>query len=212
MIAELAAANPELEITLLLNASYGDDPHKLLSELATFSGGTSDTCNTSATVHGTSDTALSNEGAFSGAAHAASTHVRIGDAVLECVQCYLPAPTGAYDPANRIRESLAELLREAFIKELEPDLVHVFSVMEGYADNVVTSIGRLPADYPVTATFYDLIPLLNPEEYLHRNAAFARHYESKLESLRRAAAYSPFRTFLGRRPRSISSIRLKKSQ
>ena len=186
VIAELAAANPELEITLLLNASYGDDPHKLLGELATLSGGTSDTCNTSATVHGASDTALSNEGAFSGAAHAASTHVRIGDAVLECVQCYLPAPTGAHDPANRMRESLAELLREAFIKELEPDLVHVFSVMEGYADNVVTSIGRLPADYPVTATFYDLIPLLNPEAYLHRNAAFARHYESKLESLRRA--------------------------
>ena len=118
VIAELAAANPELEITLLLNGSYGDDPHTLLGELATLSGGTSNTCNTSATVHTTSDTALSDEGAFVGADHAASTHVRIGDAVLECVQCYLPAPTGAYDPANRIRESLAELLREAFIKEL----------------------------------------------------------------------------------------------
>lgn len=197
VIAELAAANPELEITLLLNGSYGDDPHTLLGELATLSGGTSDTCNTSATVHTTSDAALSNEGAFVGADHAASTHVRIGDAVLECVQCYLPAPTGAYDPANRIRESLAELLREAFINELEPDLVHVFSVMEGYADNVVTSIGRLPADYPVTATFYDLIPLLNPEEYLHRNAAFARHYESKLESLRRAGGLLAISHFSG---------------
>ena len=60
--------------------------------------------------------------------------------MLECVQCYLPAPTGAYDPDNLMREIPAELLREAFIQELEPDLVHVFSVMAAMLDNVVTSI------------------------------------------------------------------------
>ena len=96
-----------------------------------------------------------------------------------------------------MRESLAELLREAFIRELEPDLVHVFSVMEGYADNVVTSIGRLTVDYPVTATFMDLIPLLNPEEYLHTNVAFARHYQSKLENLKRADGLLAISQFSG---------------
>ena len=40
--------------------------------------------------------------------------------------------------------------------------------------------------YPVTATFYDLIPLLNPDEYLRGNSAFARHYDGKLKSLTRA--------------------------
>ena len=64
----------------------------------------------------------------------------------------LPLPP-AITTHQLVRESLAELLREAFIKELEPDLVHVFSVMEGYADNVVTSIGRLTVDYPVRRPF-----------------------------------------------------------
>ena len=58
-------------------------------------------------------------------------------------------------------------------------------------------------DYPVTATFYDLIPLLNPEEYLHTNAAFARHYQSKLENLKRADGLLAISQFSGSRLRSI---------
>ena len=34
VIAELAAANPHLEIVLLLNGSYGDDSQALMEELA----------------------------------------------------------------------------------------------------------------------------------------------------------------------------------
>jgi glycosyltransferase involved in cell wall biosynthesis len=105
---------------------------------------------------------------------------------VEYAVCHLPGPTAAHDPKNALRESIAELIREAFIAELRPDLVHVFSPLEGFEDNVVTSIGRLDATYPVTATFYDLIPLLNPEEYLRTNAAFTSHYETRLENLRRA--------------------------
>ena len=105
---------------------------------------------------------------------------------VEFAVCHLPGPTAAHDPKNALRESIAELIREAFIAELRPDLVHVFSPLEGFEDNVVTSIGRLDAPYPVTATFYDLIPLLNPEEYLRTNAAFTSHYEARLENLRRA--------------------------
>ena len=160
-----------------MNGSYGDDSQPLMEELLT-------------SIRGAVNTGASNK----------STATRGSAAIgagLECVQCYLPTPTGAYDPSNLVRESLAELLREAFIRELEPDLVHVFSVMEGYADNVVTSIGRLAVDYPVTATFYDLIPLLNPEEYLHTNAAFARHYQSKLENLKRADGLLAISQFSG---------------
>lgn len=100
--------------------------------------------------------------------------------------CHLPSPTAARDPTNVLRERLAELIREWFIAELQPDLLHVFSLLEGFEDNVVSSIGRLPACYPVSATFYDLIPLLNPDEYLRTNKAFAEHYEQKIQSLSRA--------------------------
>ena len=104
----------------------------------------------------------------------------------ECVICNLPGPTAAHDVSNEVRASLAEIIREAFIAELKPDLVHVFSALEGFEDNVVTSIGRWDAGYPVTATFYDLIPLLNPEEYLKTNKAFSRHYTNRLGDLARA--------------------------
>ena len=94
----------------------------------------------------------------------------------QCAVCSLPGPSSAHDPENRLREAVSELTREAFIAELEPDLVHIFSALEGFEDNVVTSIGKLDAHYPVTATFYDLIPLLNPEQYLKTNTAFTAHY------------------------------------
>ena len=51
---------------------------------------------------------------------------------------------------------------------------------------MVTSIGKLDAHYPVTATLYDLIPPLNPEQYLKTNTAFTAHYSKQLDSLRRA--------------------------
>ena len=105
---------------------------------------------------------------------------------VECVVCHLPGPSAANESRNMIRQAAAELIREAFITELQPDLVHVFSAMEGYEDNVVTSLARLDTDYPVTATFYDLIPLLNPEEYLGTNHAFKHHYSERIDNLKRA--------------------------
>ncbi|MBT6037635.1 MAG: glycosyltransferase, partial [Halieaceae bacterium] len=104
----------------------------------------------------------------------------------ECVVCHLPGPSAAHDSRNLTRQAAAELIREAFICELQPDLVHVFSAMEGYGDNVVTSLARLHTDYPVTATFYDLIPLLNPQEYLGANHAFKYHYSERIDNLKRA--------------------------
>ena len=104
----------------------------------------------------------------------------------QCAVCSLPGPSSAHDPENILREAVSEFIREAFVSELEPDIVHIFSALEGFEDNVVTSIGKLNTHYPVTATFYDLIPLLNPEQYLKANAAFKAHYSKQLESLKRA--------------------------
>ena len=115
----------------------------------------------------------------------------------QCVVCSLPGPSSAHDSENMLRESVSELIREAFIAELEPDLVHIFSALEGFEDNVVTSIGKLDTHYPVTATFYDLIPLLNPEQYLKTNTAFNAHYNKQLESLQRADGLLAISQFSG---------------
>lgn len=100
-----------------------------------------------------------------------------------------PGPVGEQDSANDARREVAELLREAFLASLQPDIIHVCSLFEGFIDDAVTSIGRFDQETPVSLILYDLIPLLNPDHYLKHNPRYAYHYRRKVESLRRASAY-----------------------
>lgn len=88
---------------------------------------------------------------------------------------------------NESRRRAAELAREAFIESLEPDLVHIPSLFEGFDQDAVLSIGRLDKRTPISVTLHDLIPLLNPEEYLDSNPPFAAYYRNKVDHLSRAA-------------------------
>lgn len=97
-----------------------------------------------------------------------------------------PGPVAERNPANRSRREAAELVRETSFASLNPDIVHLTSLFEGYVDDAVTSIGRLEAGFPVSVTLYDLIPFLNQDEYLRSNKAYAGHYLRKLDHLRRA--------------------------
>jgi glycosyltransferase involved in cell wall biosynthesis len=97
----------------------------------------------------------------------------------------LPGPVAEEDPANSWRRQTAELLREKFLADLCPDIVHVSTLFEGHGNEVVTSVGRLDATLRTTFTLYDLIPLLRPETYL-RDPGFKRLYLRRLQSLKRA--------------------------
>ncbi|MDV6331036.1 glycosyltransferase family 1 protein [Asticcacaulis sp. 201] len=81
---------------------------------------------------------------------------------------------------------VAELTREAFLASLEPDFVHISSLFEGFGDDVVTSIGRLPGHIATAVTFYDLIPLAQKEVYLDPNPAYEHFYNRKVEFLKKA--------------------------
>lgn len=89
-------------------------------------------------------------------------------------------------PANRWRKDATALLREAYIESLYIDVVFCPSFFEGYIDDFVMSVGRF-GDAPVAATLHDLIPLMNPEEYLTPHPDFDRHYRAKVEEFRRCA-------------------------
>ena len=102
---------------------------------------------------------------------------------------HAPGPVQEGQPGNSCRREVAELLREAFLASLQPDLIHICSLFEGYSDDAVTSIGRFDTGTPVSVILYDLIPLLNPEQYLKPNPAYERYYLRKIESLQRAALY-----------------------
>ena len=75
----------------------------------------------------------------------------------------LPAPVAENTPASMARSRAAEYMREAFIAETTPDVVHLTSLVW---DNAVTSIGACETSLKTTVTHYDLIPYLYPDRYL----------------------------------------------
>lgn len=102
---------------------------------------------------------------------------------------YAPGPVREGQPGNDARREVAELIREAFLIGLRPDVIHITSLFEGYVDDAVTSIGRFDASTPVSVTLHDLIPLLNPNQYLKPNPSYNAYYLRKIEHLKRASRY-----------------------
>ncbi|HYA41072.1 MAG TPA: glycosyltransferase family 1 protein [Syntrophobacteraceae bacterium] len=101
--------------------------------------------------------------------------------------CVWHAPGPVYHLENTLRRKTAELVREAFIAGLRPDVVHVPSLFEGWGwgDNAVTSIGLLGRSAPTAVTLHDLIPLIDRTNYLN-DPQVESWYESKLDQIRRA--------------------------
>ena len=85
---------------------------------------------------------------------------------------YAPGPVQEIDPANTARRQNAELIREAFLASLEPDIIHITSLFEGYIDDAVSSVGVFDTRVPVTLPLYDLFPLLNPDPYLQPTPSY----------------------------------------
>lgn len=100
---------------------------------------------------------------------------------------HAPGPVCEEDADNTARREVAELIREAFLASLQPDVIHITSLFEGYVDDAVTSIGRFDQRTPVSVSLYDLIPLLNPDHYLKPNPRYAKYYQRKLDHLRQAS-------------------------
>ncbi len=98
----------------------------------------------------------------------------------------VPGRVQADDPRSVGRRRKAELIREAFLADLNPDVVLLTSLFEGYLDDAVTSIGRLAQGSWQTATIlHDLIPLAIPQE-VFISSAHRAWYEEKIEDFKRA--------------------------
>jgi glycosyltransferase involved in cell wall biosynthesis len=93
------------------------------------------------------------------------------------------------DPSNNWRRHTAEYLREAFLISLQPDVLHIASLFEGFGDNAVNSIGMLSDSVITAVTFYDLIPLIQSAVYLTPNPLYEAFYREKLEYLGKADLY-----------------------
>lgn len=100
-----------------------------------------------------------------------------------------PGPVNEMEDGNSVRRKSAEVIREAFIESLKPDVIHISSLFEGFGDDAVTSIGIFDKKTPVSVMSYDFIPLLNPGEYFDNNKKYKSYYLSKIESIKRASLY-----------------------
>jgi len=89
---------------------------------------------------------------------------------------------------NTWRQNTARLLRESYLESLAPDVVLVTTMVEGYGDDFIGSIGQLDTTTPTALVFYDLIPYLYPDVYL-ADAHVARWYKKRLEQCKNAALF-----------------------
>ncbi len=102
---------------------------------------------------------------------------------------FAPGPVKACAENNHGNSQIAELIREDFMIGLQPEVVLITSMFDGFGDDAVTSIGRLSVKYKTVAILYDLIPLVQSEIYLESNPAYEKFYKTKLEYLKRADAW-----------------------
>lgn len=98
---------------------------------------------------------------------------------------HAPGPVGYSNRDNDWRRRSAELIREAFLANLAPDIVLISSLFEALDDDAVTSIGTQNRFVPTAAIFYDLIPYIHRRPYLE-NPVIEAWYENKLDHVRRA--------------------------
>jgi glycosyltransferase involved in cell wall biosynthesis len=88
-------------------------------------------------------------------------------------------------PDNAWRVRTSERMREHFLEQLKPDVIHVPTLFEGYGDDAVTSVGSFISGHKTAVTIHDLIPLMDQANYLS-NPLYRDFYFRKLESLKRA--------------------------
>ncbi|WP_006786360.1 glycosyltransferase [Thiorhodospira sibirica] len=98
---------------------------------------------------------------------------------------HIPGPVQEACAVNDWFPQAAKLLREQFLQDLHPDVVLIGSLFEGSYDDTVTSIGELPQSSLTAVIFYDLIPYINPAQFIPGQGQKKSYYQ-KIEYLKRA--------------------------
>lgn len=97
----------------------------------------------------------------------------------------VPARLAQMHPENEWRARAAELVREQYLADLQPDIVHIASLFDGWLDDTAMSVHASASGFPTAVTCYDLIPLMHPELYLI-DPGYKAFYMRRLANLKRA--------------------------
>ena len=98
---------------------------------------------------------------------------------------YPVTPISAANRDNDFRRVASQQMRESIIAQLNPDLLLITSLFEGFSDDAALSIGEFTNNIPTVVVMYDLIPLIYKQTYL-ANPDIERWYLKKIDSIRRA--------------------------
>ncbi|MBE9157723.1 glycosyltransferase [Nodosilinea sp. LEGE 06152] len=103
-------------------------------------------------------------------------NIRVWDAV---------EPTNENHLDEQWRLQAAELIREVFIANLNPDVIYITSLFEGFIDNAITKVRCKFRKIPTVVTLFDLIPLVREDLYL-KDSLMRNWYFNKVEELKSA--------------------------
>ncbi len=92
------------------------------------------------------------------------------------------------------RRKVNAYLRDFAIASQRPDFVLISSLFEGFQDDTINT-KSIFNNYKSVAIHYDLIPYLNPEEYLDKNHLYKDFYLSQLEILKSCDALLAISSF-----------------
>ncbi|TPG51624.1 glycosyltransferase [Sphingomonas glacialis] len=98
---------------------------------------------------------------------------------------HTPGPVQASAPQGRDLREIAEVLREHYIRALEPDVVLITSLFEGFDDEAVISVRKSTPEVPTAAIFYDLTPVFLPDAPYREDPVRRSWYRDRIENLNR---------------------------
>lgn len=98
---------------------------------------------------------------------------------------FTPGPLRTLERRDPDLARIAEVMREHYIRSLEPDVIVLTSLFEGLSDPAVLSVKRSVGDIPVASIFYDLTPLVLPEPDFQTNPLHRRWYRDRIADLKR---------------------------
>lgn len=98
---------------------------------------------------------------------------------------FAETPLKQASPKNCSRQNIAEIIREEVLNSLNPDVVLITSLFEGFGDDALTSVKRTKNNFKTAVILYDLIPYIYPKHYLS-NELMQNYYLSKIEYLKKA--------------------------
>ncbi len=94
-------------------------------------------------------------------------------------------PASYSNSMNTYRIEASEILYESYVAKLNPDILFFTSVVEGFDDDVVISKSKI-YNFHTASIFYDLIPLMNPEQYLPKNSRLEEFYFKRVDVLKKS--------------------------